>query len=176
MAQNLCSLDSECAGHTTTPSLYERASKEELISSWKVWYQECVKGTKLPESHRDFALLYSTALHPWLESEEKTNPDQPERGEVWASQFFNRWLWVAIHRWDESARDALESMVTAIRLVMFPGRSSCGPNLERMKEVLRGHCNEDHINLLHRHAKFGSDPVFLDLLRGKGDLACGDGH
>ena len=158
---------------TATPAVvFEKRSKLLLQSDWSSWHSK--KAENHPgfqakkQQHTGWAELYRDCYLPLLTAEVEQKAESPEKAVVWSSSLFNLWILTAVNEWGEQARSALEGMVQAIRTVRFSHRASEGPPWEEMRELLLGACAPEHIDLLEAHCRRGSDPIFLDLLNGKG--------
>ena len=104
-----------------------------------------------------------------LEESETAYPGSEGRAVLFCSQFFNRWLWVASHKWNLSDRDALEDIVAALRLHEFGGkRQSLGPDPDLIHKTFEGALSEGHLQLVDELVRDGADPILLDVLHGRG--------
>ena len=102
------------------------------------------------------------------QEEADNNSAQPEKAVTYCSQFHNRWLWLAVNEWGEAPAAALQAMAKATRALSFRERASAGPDWESIWETFQGSLDPDHLQLTNSIVSKGGDPIFLDLLEGKG--------
>ena len=137
------------------------------IKDWRTWHDSL----HLPplKSSADYAEAYCSHYKPMLEENETTHAGAPSRVVLFCSQFFNRWLWVAGHKWKLSDREALEEVASALRLHEFgEKRQSLGPDPDLVQEIFKGSLSQGHLELVDERVRDGADPILLDILHGRG--------
>jgi len=137
------------------------------IGDWKQWHDSLEIG-KLT-THADFAKAYCDHYLLFLKEEDPTLLGASGRSVLFSSQFFNRWIWVAVHKWKQPEKTALLDILASLRSHLFGDqRQSLGPDPDLIHEVFKGALSHGHLKLVDELVRNGGDPICLDLLNGEG--------
>ena len=137
------------------------------VQDWKVWHDSL--GLKPQRTSQEFAAVYTKHYLPMLEQEDVAHVGSSARAVLFCSQYLNRWLWVAVSKWNVPESDAVQQIVAALRLEEFGSdRQSLGPSPDLIHETFKGALSHGHLKLVNELVRSGGDPICLDLLEGRG--------
>lgn len=148
--------------------------RPELEEEWNSYHLGLGSASSPPklQGSEDFASLWKQAYLPTLASEEFRSQEKAlARALVFAAKFNNMWLRHLLVQEEATPREALLSMVAALRKEIFGTQPGALPPWEEIKEVFGKALSPQHLALLKELVTTGHDPAFLDVRGGQGKLA-----